>query len=324
MNKHNANICILKILQKYTDEEHSLTQQEILRLLEKEYDLKLDRRSVRSNIEFLQDAGYEIDTDKGYRLITRTLEDAELRILIDSILFLKYLPAHQAQELIDKLSSMSSKYLNDSYKNIVGIKEQQYSDYQQMLYSISQISRAIDQNKMIRYTGCHYGTDFERHPIRQHSVSPYRIVANNGRFYLLCHDTIHGNDNVAYYRIDRMRDVEILQDERYPSGNVEQLREGINLSQHMAEHVYMFRGNSVPIKIKATTDRMDDLVDWFGKDFSILDNDGKSITVRLHCNEDSFFFWALQYGLTVEVLEPASLRERIKEAVNVMHEKYGS
>ncbi|MBR1374295.1 WYL domain-containing protein, partial [bacterium] len=33
-------------------------------------------------------------------------------------------------------------------------------------------------------------------------------------------------------------------------------------------------------------------------------------------------FWALQHGPYVEVLEPAELREEIKESVNEMWEKY--
>ncbi len=112
MDKHNANLCILRILQKHTDKDHALTQQSILRLLKEEYDITIDRRSVKSNIEFLQQAGYEIETEGGYRLITRDLEDAELRMLIDSVLFSKYLYAKQAGELIEKLRGMSSSYFN--------------------------------------------------------------------------------------------------------------------------------------------------------------------------------------------------------------------
>lgn len=44
--------------------------------------------------------------------------------------------------------------------------------------------------------------------------------------------------------------------------------------------------------------------------------------VTLTCNEDSMFYWALQYGLFVEIIEPISLRKRISEAVMKMNEKY--
>lgn len=41
------NMLILEILRKYTDEDHSLTQQEIIRLLDINYGMECDRRSVK-------------------------------------------------------------------------------------------------------------------------------------------------------------------------------------------------------------------------------------------------------------------------------------
>ena len=68
---------------------------------------------------------------------------------------------------------------------------------------------------------------------------------------------------------------------------------------------------------------MNELVDWLGKDFIVrkADND-EEIIIILNCNEESMFYWALQYGLYVEVLEPVSLRNRIAEAVKKMAKKY--
>ena len=34
-------------------------------------------------------------------------------------------------------------------------------------------------------------------------------------------------------------------------------------------------------------------------------------------------YWALQYGLHVEILKPLSLRNRVKEDIKKMAEKYG-
>jgi predicted DNA-binding transcriptional regulator YafY len=71
---------------------------------------------------------------------------------------------------------------------------------------------------------------------------------------------------------------------------------------------------------------MNELVDWFGKDFSILleeRRDGR-LLISLKCNENAFFYWALQFGLSVEVLEPEGLRGRIAQAVEIMNEKYHS
>lgn len=68
---------------------------------------------------------------------------------------------------------------------------------------------------------------------------------------------------------------------------------------------------------------INELVDWFGEDFRIYEKyPDNQVMVSLKCNEHAFFYWALQYGPYVEVMEPASLRNRIADAISEMNEKY--
>ncbi len=54
-------INILDILKRYTDENHRLSQKEIVKLLESDYDMKVDRKSVKRNLMNLIDFGYDIE-----------------------------------------------------------------------------------------------------------------------------------------------------------------------------------------------------------------------------------------------------------------------
>lgn len=49
-NKKMLNMLILDILKEYSDADHKLTQQEIIRLLKSNYGMECDRRSVKNNI----------------------------------------------------------------------------------------------------------------------------------------------------------------------------------------------------------------------------------------------------------------------------------
>lgn len=95
------------------------------------------------------------------------------------------------------------------------------------------------------------------------------------------------------------------------------------MPKHMAEHVYMYGGKSVAAIIRCEENLMDELVDWFGRDFRILTKEDGEITIRVICNEQAMFYWALQYGDCAEVLEPKGLRDRIKDAINKMSGRYG-
>ena len=316
------NMLILEILRMYTDEQHSLGQQEIIKLLELNYGMECDRRSVKNNILSLKEMGYEIAMDKGYRLISREFDDAELRILIDSVLFSKSISTKQAQELIKKLKGLSNNYFEAKVQHMSNLPDLNRTDNKQALYSLDTINDAIALNKKISFYHNEVGTDFKLHHSKEwlRVANPYQIVATNGRFYLICNYDRY--DNVTHIRIDKMTDVQIVDEPRKPMKKVPELANGLNLPKHMAEHVYMFNGPSVAVKLKATVKTMSELVDWFGKDFKILEQNEEFLIIRLHCNEKAMRYWALQYGPYVEVLEPESLREQLKADVAGMYEKY--
>lgn len=96
----------------------------------------------------------------------------------------------------------------------------------------------------------------------------------------------------------------------------------MNLPKHMAEHMYMFSGESIPVKLETTEDMMQELVDWFGTDFRVEKTGEGKIRARIFCNAKAMRFWALQYGPYVEILEPLDLREQIKKDVEGMSRKY--
>ena len=321
-NKKMLNMLILKILREYTDENHALTQQEIIKLLDQNYGMECDRRSVKSNVLSLKEMGYDISMDKGYRLLTREFDDAELRILIDSVLFSKSISSRQAKGLIDKLRKLASNFFNAKVSHVSNLPELHRTVNKQAMYALDAINDAIADKKKIEFTYNEIGTDFKLHPrrVEPYKVNPYQIVANNGKFYLI------GNydkyDNVAHFRIDRMTDVRVLEEKIKPMSKVPELENGLNLPKHMAEHIYMFSGESVPIKLRTTADMMSELVDWFGTDFRIMENKDDQITVRVICNLEAMRFWALQYGPYVEVLKPAELRSRLREDIDNMVEKY--
>ncbi len=142
-NKKNLNLLVLEILRHYTDENHSLTQQEILKLLEQNYDIQCDRRSVKANVLSLKEMGYDISMESGYRLLSREFDDAELRILIDSVLFSKSISTKQAKSLIEKLRGLGSKYFNAKVSHVSNLPELQHTDNKQAVYSLDVINDAI-------------------------------------------------------------------------------------------------------------------------------------------------------------------------------------
>lgn len=64
------------------------------------------------------------------------------------------------------------------------------------------------------------------------------------------------------------------------------------------------------------------VIDWFGKDIRIVNDEDGMLTIRVICNRQAMFYWAIQYGLHVEALDPPELRKDIADALVEMYNKY--
>ncbi len=319
---------ILEVLKKYSDDDHYLTQQMIMRYLKSDYYMSCDRRSVKANVEALIEMGYDIAMDGGYALLSRDFDDAELRMLIDSVLFSRNITSKQAGRLIEKLQGFGNRYFESKVSHVASCAElsRLRTDNTQVMITVNVLNDAIDAKKKVRFHYAAYGTDFKLHPkkkdskIRTYTVNPYQMIASNGHYYLL--GNLDAYKDISYYKIDKIMGIEILDEKVKPMREVEGLEQGLDLPRHLAEHIYLFCDKSVPVKLKCRIEAVDTLVDWFGRNFKIIDKTDDEITVTLKCSEYAMHYWALQYGLTVEVLEPADLRKKIRRSLKEISAKY--
>lgn len=321
-DKKALNMLVLEILEQYSDSDHCLTQQKIVDLLEENYGVACTRQTVKNQLMFLEDMGYEISMKGGIYLKSRQFKDAELRMLIDSVLFSNTISEAQAKQLIEKLTGLGNKYFRSKVKHVVHLPKLIHSDNEQVLLNLDVLNDAIDQGRKVSFVYNSYDKDFKLHPKKQepYIVNPYQMVANQGRYYLI------GNydkyDNISHYRLDRMTEVKMLDDKVKPKDKVEDFARGYSLPKHMAEHIYMFSGPSVQVKMRVSEHMIGALIDWFGKKFRIVQEEADKLIVSVACNELAMKYWALQYGEYVEVLEPKSLREAICDAIDWMGSFY--
>ncbi len=328
---------ILEILKKHSDEEHRLNQKEIIDLLDSEYDMKVDRKAIKRNLMNLLDFGYELEYTETIRTnkkgeqealysdwyLVRDFTDAELRLLIDSLLFSKHIPYSQCKELIEKLEGLSNKYFKAKVKHIRNLPEKMPNN-KQIFYVIEILDEAISKGKKVEFCYNDFGTDKKLHPRmssngkpRRYVINPYQMAATNGRYYLIANYDKY--DNISHYRVDRISDIVILDE---PVKKQKDLSETINLPKHMAEHIYMFSGESARVSMRIEKFLVGDVIDWFGKDVIFHNETETSVDVSVAANLEAMRYWAMQYANHVEVLRPEKLREEIKKNLLAAVEKY--
>lgn len=341
---------ILDILKRYTDEDHRLSQKEILNILKNEYDMKVDRKAVRRNLLNLIEFGYNIEYSETIRnvpvrdnktgknvkdiktgkpvmeekelwsdfYLKRKFSDGELRLLIDGILFSKHIPYSQCKSLIQKLEGLSNIYFKSRVGYIATLPEDK-TDNKQLFYNIDVLDEAISKNRKVLFEYAEYRTDKKLHSkrredgsVREYIITPYQMVTKEGKYYLICNYDKY--DDVSNYRIDRIRNIQILDETGKPFQELKWSgHHNLNLAEYMKEHVYMYSGGNVHVKFRIVKPMISDVIDMFGKDVIFSDENETYVTVTTKTNERAMFQFAKNFAPDVEVLKPEKLRDSIRE-----------
>ena len=312
---------ILEILKKYSDDRHRLRQHDIIDIMKKDYDISCERKAVARNISDLQELGYDIETGGGYYLVERDFEDSELRLLIDSVLASRYIPANQAKDLIDRLAGQSNIYFKKQVRHVSNIEKMEHTAGQ-LFYTIEVLSQAIEDNRKVKFFYNRYDETktLKKTSREKHLVNPYQIVVANGRYYLL--GNMDKYSNSTHFRVEKISDVEITDMAAKPVREVDEFQNGLNLPKHMAEHVYMFSGKSQLVRLRVAESGINDVIDWLGSDIQITRESKDTLLVDVTANPQAMKYWAVQFGEKVEILLPETLREEVRELVTKIYNKY--
>jgi predicted DNA-binding transcriptional regulator YafY len=303
--------------------------------------MEVERRAVKRNLADLIDCGYDIGYTKSVRVnkkgeqeilysnwyLKRDFSDAELRLLIDSILFSKHISSEQSKKLAKKLEGLSSKKFKAKVSHIHTIKERLLCT-SDLFATIGALDEAISKSKHVEFTYGKYGIDKKRHKnknedgtIKKYRVIPHQMVATNGRYYLIC--TSENREGLTHFRVDRIMSIKLL-----PEPVQVLLRKSgkgtdiINLSNHMTANIYMYHGEFIRVKFRINKKLVADVLDWFGDEADLKEEEDSSVIVRVKVNEQSMIYWLLQYGKYVEILYPESLRGKLIDTIKEIAEKY--
>ena len=172
---------LLDILRKYSDADHRLSQKQISDILEKEYYIKADRKTVKRNLSELCSMGYDIEFTEITRMVpatdpqtgvvgytensiitdyylNREFSDSELRLLIDGLLFSNHIPFANRKELTEKLEGLSSIYFKSKMRHISALPKTDHLN-KQFLYTVDILAEAIEKHKQVVFNYCEYSSD---------------------------------------------------------------------------------------------------------------------------------------------------------------------
>ena len=305
-------LCLYRILAQYSDEEHVLTMREIMAKFDEDYSMKIDRRTVYSSMETLKKLGYDVsdyeENRRGYYLRTRLFEPSEVRLMMDAVYSLNSIPQKQTTDLVEKLQSTCSINQRKLYRHLFASEPDKKTQNRSVFFNIDELETAIAEHKKVEFTYMQYGLDKRLHPRRKEKyvVSPYSMVCDNKKYYLLC--LKEGKQNLSFYRIDLMKDIKVLE----ATVDVSPAKIDLNTAR---KTVYAFSGKPVDIVLRCGNSAIGAVVDEFGAGIKIETNPDGHFIARLKAAPQGVLYWTMQYLREVEILEPAEMRRTAIEMI---------
>ena len=310
MSAHLIPIRLYQILEEHSDQEHPLSMGELRHLLRVEYGVSCDRRTIYGALDSLRCAGCDIpdfqDSRDGYFLLSRKLEPAEVRLLLDCAAAFSGIGDRQYRDLERKLLqglSLHQRKLCRPLSLPTGYRGLNRS----VLLAVEVLEEAIAARCQVTFQYMEYGMDKKLRPRREqlYQVHPYGLCFANGNYYLICRYS--GYETLSHYRVDRIQNPTVL-----PGEPVEPLPPGIDLPRYVRERVYQISGQSIQAVLLCENSLLSDILDRFGMETSIRPTVDGNFTATVTAEPEGLKLWAMQYMERCEIQEPGWLRRQME------------
>ena len=313
-----------KILLLNTDENHPLTAEELIKLLESD-GIKIERKTLYKDIALLRNYGIDVIQEKRGRNVVyyigqRDFELPELKLLVDLVQASKFITKRKSQVLIKKIENLTSKYEAYELHRQVYVSDNNKAENEKIYYNVDKIYSAINDNHSMYFQYFQWNEEKKkklRHNGKIYKVSPWALLWDHEKYYLIGYD--EEVDEIRHYRVDKIVNIEIRDDSR--KGVIE--FKGFNISAYTKRLFGMFDGEEENITLRADNSLAGVIIDRFGKDVDLKKvNDYQFDAIVRVALSDQFYGWVLSLGNDVEILKPKNAREGIKKMIRQRSEIY--
>jgi predicted DNA-binding transcriptional regulator YafY len=315
---------LMKILFEKTDAQAPMTIAEIVGALAG-HGIKAERKSLYSDMELLRQFGVDIEMQRGktvgYYIAERQFELPELKLLVDAVQSCRFITKKKSEELIKKLSSLTSSQQAKQLRRQVFVADRAKTINETVYYSIDQIHHALGEGKKIAFQYFDYDVKKKRVFRRQgelYLTTPVSLCWNNDNYYLIAYSAKY--DDFTHYRVDRMSGVDVLDED----GDTFD-KDKFNIAEHAKRAFGMYDGELVRARLAFDKSLVNVVLDHFGKDVLMLPSTDGWFEISVHVSISPVFLaWVFQFGDCAEIKEPDSLIVAMRELAEKSIRRYSA
>lgn len=315
---------MMQFLLDKTDEEHSVTTQDIIEHLDAN-GITAERKSIYTDIDTLTDYGMDIIKIKGrpggYYLASRQFELAELKLLVDAVQSSKFITSKKSRELIGKLESLCSKAQAKQLHRQVVVTNRNKAVNENIYYNVDMIYTAVGENAKIRFQYFEWSVNKEMKLRREgeyYVVSPWLLTWDDENYYLIAYDD--RSRMIRHYRVDKMLHIGLSEGER----EGQEQFENFDIAGYSRKTFGMFAGEEETVTLRCESGLTGVMIDRFGKDVAMRQLDENYIQARVNVAVSrQFFGWVTGLGAAVRIESPERVAEAYRDYLENIMQQYG-
>lgn len=312
---------IMDYLLNETDDEHRVSVLDIISHLEQQ-GIQSERKSIYTYIDLLESYGLDIITDREhqnfYHVGHRTFQLAELKLLVDAVLFSKFITHEKSRDLVDKLKTLTSVYEAQKLERSDLITNRLKTKNNAVYINVDAIHEAILLKRKLRFKYFDYNLQKEMVYRRQgefYTVIPVFLCWDDEKYYCVTYHEQH--QDYVVYRVDKMREVQVSQQVH----TIEEKPE--NLDKYLASIFNMFAGEEKMLELEFHQDLLNVVLDRFGLEANIRTQDDQHfILTQEVLVSPTFLSWLFQFESKVRIVGPEDVKVMYKTMLKQSLEMY--
>lgn len=314
---------LLAILLDQSDEDHPISTPQLCQQLAL-CGIQAERKSIYADLAALEEFGIDIVRNgKGVFIGQRDFELAEVRLLMDAVQSSRLISQKKAGELIGKLGKLLSIHDAQLLKSQCSATSPTKSQNEATYYAIDVLHRAIARKKCVRFV--YLTLDEHKNPVprrdKPYTISPYALIWKNDCYYAVANT--HGHDNLSHYRVDRMKDVQLLSDAQRGYDTISGCSGRFDAADYARRSPSMIAGEHVSLTLRCTTSHLQPILDQFGADAVVSHRGDDTCLISLgDVQTDGLISWLMHFANEIEVVQPQSLRQRIYDLGQSLLRRY--
>lgn len=312
---------LAKILMEQTDENHTITVQEMITELAR-LGVSAERKSIYDDLEYLRLFGLDICSTKtrttNYYIASRDFELPELKLLVDSVQSSKFITTKKSMELISKIERLTSRENAKKLQRQVFITNRVKTFNEQIYYNVDKIHDAIAANKQITFK--YFNFDLNKKKVYRkdgglYTESPVSLTWDDENYYLITYKEKY--DNYTHYRVDKMETIELTENDRAMPDKP------FDLSSYSKTMFQMFGGEENEVSIEFENSLVGVVFDRFGTDIPIIKRDENHFLCHVKVAVSPHFLsWIMSFGKKAKIISPSFVVEEMHKLAKDIAEIY--